>query len=788
MTPLNIRAARLDLAGTREFTLPGAGPARREAITRATTDWLAGLFAEAVGDVEGIALAAVGSLARGWSGPLSDLDLVLLHDGRSIAPDRLATVAEGLWYPVWDSGLALDHSVRSVAECRAVALEDLAAAVGLLDLVAVAGDEDLVDRTRSTVGGDWRSRARTRLPAFFEMVRARHERHGELSQQLEPDLKESCGGLRDVTVVRALTRAWLADEPHSGLDLALGHLLDVRDALHVVTGRGRDRLLAQDRDAVAALLGLTDADDLLTAVATSGRTIAWALESSMRRAGQSQRARTLRVGPRRPAMRPLGHGVFDHDGEVVLGDPRRPKGEPVLPLRVAAVAAHHGLPVAPTTLRNLATAPSLPTPWPTEARDLLTHLLASGPGLLTVWEGLDQVGLIEQWLPQWADVRCRPQHHPMHRHTVDRHLLETVQQAAALSREVARPDLLLLAALLHDIGKVAGARDHAHSGARIAGAVLDRWGVPTADREVVLLLVREHLSLIVLATRRDLADPATTSAAVDLVGGDVETFELLRALTIADGRAVGPSTWTDWRAGLLETLTAQVRERLSGQGRSAPPPAPEPVVDESARALARAGAPHVRVADAPVGWLLTVHAPDREGLFGDTAGLLAAHGFAVRRARLATVDGLAINEWFLESPTGEPPDAARLTAGLRRLADGDRSALTGLVRPQRPARPGVVTDGARAFVVSTPDSDVTLVEVRTEDRPGLLHDLGQALASEGVNVRSAHISTVADQTLDTFSLTDREGERLSPGAVARVISAIIDACDGDGGEVGAEGR
>ncbi|NYF97200.1 hypothetical protein [Janibacter cremeus] len=287
-----IRAARLDLAGTREFATPGAGRARRAAIAAVTRDWLTDLYTDAVGEREGVGLAAVGSLARGWSGPLSDLDLVLLHDGRSLPADELERVAERLWYPVWDSGLSLDHAVRSVAQCRAVAGDDLSAATGLLELSLVAGDPVVVDTARDGVGRDWCAGARTRLPPFVEAVRERHRRYGELAQQVQPDLKEAFGGLRDVAVLGALTRARPADQPHGPVEPAREQLLDVRDALHVVTGRGRDRLVAEEHDAVTALLGLTDPDDMLTRTATAARTIASALGSTMRLAGQSQRVDT----------------------------------------------------------------------------------------------------------------------------------------------------------------------------------------------------------------------------------------------------------------------------------------------------------------------------------------------------------------------------------------------------------------------------------------------------------------------------------------------------------------
>ncbi|KRE38503.1 protein-PII uridylyltransferase [Janibacter sp. Soil728] len=773
----DLRATRLDLAGTREFTLPGAGPARRAAIADATRAWLGELYAGAVGEHEGIALAAVGSLGRGTSGPLSDLDLVLVHDGRSTKGESLTEMADRLWYPIWDSGLSLDHSVRSSRECRDIARHDLSAAVGLLDLSLVAGDEELVAGVRATVAHDWRSGARTRLPQFVESVRARHHRHGELSQQVEPDLKEALGGLRDVTVLDALTRAWLTDRPHGSVGPALERLLDVRDALHVVTGRGRDRLLREEHDAVAALLGLADRDELLTTVSTSARTIAWALEATMRRAGQSQRARTLRVGPRRPTMTPLGHGLFVHDGEAVLGSTRLASADPTLPLRAAVVAARAGLPLSPQTLTNLAACPDPSRPWSQQHRDLLTDLLAAGRGLPSVWEGLDQVGVVERWLPEWAAVRGRPQHHPIHRHTVERHLLETVSQATVVGRDVARADLLHLAALLHDIGKIAGARDHSRTGGDIADLVLRRWGLPDEERATVVLLVREHLTLIETATRRDLSDPATVDSVCRLVGEDPQTFELLRALTIADARAAGPVAWTDWRASLLDSLTGLVRERLTGRAPHLPPLAPAPTMDPTALEDVTAGRVHVRVEPGPGGWTVTVHCRDRVGLFADTAGLLAAHGMTVRRARLATTEGIAVDEWFVESPGGDAPETSRLAAGLTRLEAGDRAALTALSPRRNDPMSSVATAGTSAFVLPSAGSGATVLEVRSHDRAGLLHDLGRALTREGLRIRSAHISTFAGQTLDTFYVTDAQGRELAPAAVGRAVSAVIDACD-----------
>ncbi|MFN8096983.1 MAG: [protein-PII] uridylyltransferase [Dermatophilaceae bacterium] len=776
----DVSGARLDLAGTRAFTAPGAGEVRRAAISDYTRTWLQEVWTTASGGraTPGLALAAVGSLGREEPAPLSDLDLVLLHDGRSTPTGDLVTFADRLWYPIWDAKLRLDHSVRTLAECRSVASNDLSAAVGLLDIAPVAGDTQLVAAIRSTLAHDWRSNARKRLPLLTEDVRARHARHGELSQSIEPDLKEARGGLRDMTILRALVAAWLTDRPHGPVDAAYGRLLDVRDALHVVTGRGRDRLGREDHDAVAALLGYADSDALLTMVSSSGRTIANAVEGTMRRAGQSQRARTLRVGPRRPQMTSLGYGVYEHDEEAVLSGVRT--SDPLLPLRTAAVAAQAGLPLAPQTLANLAEAPDLPIPWPELARDLFTDLLAAGPGLIPVWEGLHSVGLIDRWIPEWAAVDSRPQRSPVHRHTVDRHLLECVVEAGTMVRDVARPDLLLLAALLHDIGKVDGAHDHSHEGAGRTTGILARMGVSSADAAIVTRLVREHLTLIGLATRRDLADPATVAAAWSAAGDDSETLDLLRCLTVADAKAAGPAAWTDWRASLLAALVGAMAAHPPGGAVSrADAGAGEYRLPAEIPALLASGVPHVVLQNLPGAFRVDVFDRDRLGLFADTAGLFAALGLTVRSAVLRTADGIAANEWHVETPSGDAPDLDRLVRGLDRLARGDRSPLASLHRRRTFAKPAAPDPHrqTRAFVLHDAATTATVIEVRGQDRLGLLHDLGVTFAKSGLSVHSAHIATYAGQTLDTFYLTEFGGAALTPGKVAATVAAVIDTCD-----------
>ncbi|MFF8102057.1 [protein-PII] uridylyltransferase [Streptomyces sp. NPDC016640] len=799
--PSGYAAARLRLL-TEEAR---SGPPRRAALADLTDDWLTGLFTAGAEGARGVSLIAVGGYGRAELSPRSDLDLLLLHDGSDA--QAVTALADRLWYPVWDLGLALDHSVRTPAETRRTAGEDLKVQLGLLDARHIAGDLGLTTSLRTTVLADWRNQAPKRLPALRELCEERAARQGELQYLLEPDLKEARGGLRDATALRAVAASWLADAPREGLADARRRLLDVRDALHLTTGRATDRLALQEQDQVAAELGVLDADALLRQVYEAARVIAYAGDVTWREVGRVLRSRAVRPRLRKLARErgdflrravvgegrapgggkpgaersPLAEGVVEQDGEVVLARAARPERDPVLPLRAAAAAAQAGLPLSLHAVRRMAaTARPLPTPWPAEAREQLVTLLGSGRPTVQVWEALEAEGLVTGLLPDWERVRCRPQRNAVHLWTVDRHLIETAVRASEFTRRVHRPDLLLVAALLHDIGK-GWPGDHSVAGEVIARDVAARIGFDQHDVTVIATVVRHHLLLVETATRRDLEDPATVRAVAEAVGSQ-SALELLHALTEADALATGPAAWSSWRASLVTDLVKRVSAVLSGDDPAGPQQA-APTAEQERLAIeaVATGAPVLALRaqteppaepagdPEPLGVELLIAAPDQPGVLPAVAGVLAMHRLTVRTAELRALDlpdgvegSVLLLDWRVAAEYGSLPQATRLRADLVRALDGTLDIAGRLAEREAayPRRRGVVAPPPRVTVAPAASRHATVIEVRAQDAPGLLFRIGRALEDAAVRVRSAHASTLGANAVDAFYVTGSHGTPL----------------------------
>jgi [protein-PII] uridylyltransferase len=718
-------------------------------------------YAACAGPGSGVAMVAVGGYGRGELAPFSDLDVVLIHED-DIDPGPLA---ERLWYPLWDAAVDLDHSVRSVSQTTAAAEGDIRVNLGLLDMRHLAGDPHLTLRVRTTILAAWRRTARSRLHELRTMVSARHRLMGEVAHASVPDLKESEGGLRDATVLKALVATWLVDVPHVELERCRQNLLDARDVLHDVAGRSTDRIAPELWDQLADPLGLGDALAVQVHVRVLGRRITHLSRLTWRRV-QAVLERPTSVRARRPSLTTIAPGVAVSGAEIVLDARARPENDPLLLLRAAAEAAERDAVLSPATAARLVReCPALATPWPPAALRLMVRLLASGRGLLAVWETLEETGGLDRILPEWERIRMLPHASAIHRFTVDRHVVETCIEASGLIRKVARPDLLVVAALLHDIGK-GGLQSHSAAGEPIARKIASRMGFEPDEVDLISLLVRWHLLLAETATTRDPDDPATVEIVTARITSP-EALSLLTALSEADAKAASPKAWSTWRASLVHQLARRCLAALiaSAAGSSAPRvPDVEASIPRKVRRDPQAIS--IEVEPAPEGSQVTVISGDRVGLLADAAAMFALQRTSVQAARAWVQDTVGVSVWHVAD---DGLDVKVLRQRMAAIVEGRVDAGTRLSRPT-PAR-------LEPAVAVRPEASrrATVLEVRMDDRPGVVHLVCAALAGLDLSVRSAHMSTLGPQAVDVFYVQESGAGALSEERAASAAHAVRDA-------------
>lgn len=727
--------------------------------------WLAGLFAEATaGDAEGVALVAVGGYGRSELCPQSDIDVMLVHAGRS----DVAILAERMWYPIWDKGLRLSHVVCTVREALEIATNTLDTATALLSSRHVAGDPGASSQLAQSALGQWQKQSKRFLTDLGTRVDLRHQTAGEVAFRLEPDLKEGRGGLRDVHALHwaeAASRIIL-DHDRAGLAASYALLLDVRVELHRLSGRSGNVLASQDQDTVARSLGLADDDELMRRVAEAGRTIAWTSDDTWRRIRSALRGPHGRVNH----TKDFDGGLQIRDNEVHLNI-TADTGDPSVALRAAVVAASHQSVIDRDSLEQLAaSATRLAEPWPEGARQLFVDLLLRGPSAIPIIESLDQRGVWCRILPEWTLVRARPQRNPYHRFTVDRHLLETVGHAARLSSRVERPDLLVMAALLHDLGR-GTAGDHADIGVDLAQRIGARMGFPPDDTDTIAWLVQRHLLLPDVAGRRDLDDSTTINRVAAVVTSPAR-LALLAALTEADALATGPAAWGPSKSRLVGQLVERVGHVLAGRTTSSvvAPEFPTPLQ------LERLAAPGRSVTAG--GDRLTVIADDRPGTFSRVAGVLALHGLDVVSAAAHSSDGRALAEFRVADPVRHEIPWSKVAADVELGLDGRLAIPARLAERARTYARTKRSIAPRTAIKVTFDddasADTTVLDVQAPDGMGVLYRITRAFGDLDIDIRSARVQTMGNHVVDGFYVRDSGGHPISsPELRAEIERAIV---------------
>ena len=722
------------------------------ALCEATDEWIREVWTRAFEDVKvskRVALVAVGGYGRGELAPFSDLDIMLIHDGAKNIDD----LASKIWYPIWDSGLKLGHSVCTVKQATELAKSELDAATALLSVRLLAGDESLANELSIEGVKTWKAGASNRLPQLMQRVRDRQQDSGEVAFLLEPNLKEGYGGLRDIHALIWAEAAGveISRSDRDALDAGRDVLMAVRVALHRHVGRAVEVMHLEDQDAVASLCGYRNADALVAALSNAGRSVSWV--------GDEVWARVASAKTKPVADQLLAPGVILHLGEIHLDETVDPATDPTLLLRVAASAARHKARIDRPTLDRLAqSCPPMPSPWPVGAIDDFVGLLLTAHDAIPVLEALDQRGLWVKVLPEWAPNRSKPQRNAYHRFTVDRHLWEATANAATWADRVARPDLLVLGALFHDIGK-GYPGDHTEVGVAMVEKIGPRLGLNADDTQMLCAMVKHHLLLPDVATRRDLADSAT----IMMVADEVKTplvLDLLHGLTEADSLATGTAAWGTWKAELVSDLVRRVHLVLGGaeveeaQWRLFP--------DAEVLEMMAGGIVTFGLSDDSV----TVVSPDRPGTFSRVAGVLALHGLGVLGAQAHSDEqGMAASQFRVIVPSHGPIEWQPIVQNLTRALNGELAIEARMAERAKTYRRKRRSAGElappRVTFFDEASSNATVIEVRAPDQHGILHRVTKAMAEVGLDIRHATVQTIGDEVVDAFYVRTSGGSKLT---------------------------
>lgn len=563
----------------------------------------------------GTALAATGSFARREMTPRSDLDLILLHGADTELDPELVS---NLWYPVWEAKYHLDYAVRTPQECAAIAEQDASAGFAQLDLGYVVGSKKLVDVARAQLLAAWRRQLQRSFDSFIDTAIARWRRSGAVATMTNPDLKNGRGGLRDIQLLRALSLGNLCDNPDLSEQKNL--LLDVRTLLHVQARRHRDTLDPEFAADIAHDLGFADRYELNAELVRAATAIDRALERGLAVARGVIGKRSVT-----DTRRPLDVDVVDAAGQIMLS--RKPNlDDPWLLTRVAAAAARTGRPIAPVTWEQLQQLPDPPERWPKAAVDDFYAAISSPEDTPRLIRQLDQYGLWEKLVPDWAHIRGLLPRERTHIHSVDSHTIATVASCAQQRTTVARPDLLLLAALFHDIGKGYN-RPHEQVGAELVTRQAARMRFDVADRSRVQTIVAEHTTLARLAARMDPRSDEAREALLDAAHYDPLIINLLAVLARSDAESTGPGVWTTRLASAVEIMTSRALEALQ------PGPVLRPVV----------GVPRdIDGVGLRVDWeedqLSVLWRGNSQAEAGPVLALIAALGWTVVRSRMVRGD------------------------------------------------------------------------------------------------------------------------------------------------------
>jgi len=702
---------------------------------------------------ERLAIVAVGGYGRGELAPFSDIDLLFLLPYKRTP--HTEQVVEYLLYVLWDLGLKIGQSTRSVEECLRQAKSDLTIRTALLEARYLWGEQTLFDELKKRFDSEIvRGTAAQFVEAKLAERDARHQRVGDSRYQLEPNVKEGKGGLRDLhtlfwiakyifrtdDVGKLVELGVLSAEESQRFDRAQNFLWAVRCHLHYIASRAEERLTFDMQTEIARQMGYADRAGtrgverfmkhyFLVAkdVGDLTRIFCAILEADQKR---KRRLPWARWGTGRRA---LGGFIVERERLTIPSEDFF-KRDPVALLRLFHVAQEHDLDIHPRALRTASQSLRLVDQRlreDPEANRLFLEILTSRKDPETALRRMNEAGVFGRFIPDFGRVVAQMQYDMYHHYTVDEHTLfaigilhkiesgqlkEELPLATQLAETIVSRRALYLAVMVHDIAKGRGG-DHSVIGEQIALKLGSRLGLDAEEVETVAWLVRWHLVMSSTAFKLDIGDSQTIRDFVERVQSP-ERLKLLFVLTVADIRAVGPKVWNGWKAALLRELYQRAIEVISGG-----------LIEEGQGS-------RVAAAQAAARRLL----PD----FGE--------------AEFATFVGRGYPFYWLSFD----PDTHARHARLMREAEASGAPLTveKRVDPQR---------------------SVTEITLYTADHAGLFSRIAGALAVSGANIVDAKIMTMSNgMALDTFWVQDSAGRPFDrPDKLARLAVIFENVLTGD---------
>jgi [protein-PII] uridylyltransferase len=801
-------------------TPPCKDPIRALAERTALVD---GMVERSAGDIwlahpAGLTLLAVGGYGRRHLFPFSDVDLLLLVESARVAEDASGPISAFL-QTLWDSGLRLSHSVRTPEECAGIHDENIELNVSLLDQRFLAGDRTLYARFADRLPRFLHAQRDPLMRNLARLTRERHQKYQNTYYHLEPNIKDTPGGLRDYQLVRWLAR--IRDVEAPPLEPAFLFLARLRCFLHSRSGRDNNVLTFDAQEQAAEYFEAPGAAQWMRDYFLHAREL---YRAAVRELEWSEAQNSSLFTQFKDWRTRLSNADFSVARERVhLRGPHALEADPELALRLFQFVARHGIRPSPETEQRIAAGLPQLDQWFSAPRPVWPALreILSLPYAAEALRGMHDTGVLRAIFPEMAHIECLVIRDFYHRYTVDEHTLVTLQVLAGLrgSRDPAAKRytdllsemedsaLLLCALLFHDVGKGSADGAHAEASVRAAGPALERIGMPRNDRDMVGFLIGRHLEMSTVMNSRDLQDPATAR----VMAGRVETVERLKALTLmtyADISAVNPSAMTPWRAEVLwqlylltyNELTRELAaERIAGAAVEAPEKrafiAGLPVryarthsaeeIDAHVRldALFHERGVAVALEKAEAAWRLTLVTGDRPFLFASVAGTLSSFGMNILKAEaFSNNQGTVVDTFTFADPMRalelNPTEIDRLRVTVERVVLGRLDVRQLLLNRPKPAPPSRNSQ-VRPTVSFNPEvsESATLIEIVAQDRPGLLYDLAAAISAEGCNIEVVLIDTEAHKAIDVFYVT-AAGRKPEGAQLEKLGDALRRACGG----------